>query len=1106
MRKLYRKSILKRIDDAIYDKMKTKKKKTNNSNTYNYDNENVITKKIDFEDNIDNDTEVLKDNNPDIVRNDIDDTSINNEIKEEKNYDEIDIDEKRTNKNIKEKKQKFRLFKKKETLEDKEETNNLKEKKKKAGLFKHKRKKEKNIIDETHEENEIDEVVVMRDMKKKKNSKKHIKKEKPKKKKRSFWKKLVTFILIMCILGVLAVTGFLGYIALTAPEFNESALTIKDQTVIYDINGNIITTLGTEKRESVTYDELPQVLIDAIIATEDARFFQHNGVDLFRFIKATVLQLMGKDEAGGASTLTMQTVKNNLTKKDTIERSDTLEGKVKRVIRKFQDVYLAVFKVEKEYSKERILEIYVNDNGLGSSYYGVEEASKYYFGKNVSDLTLPEAAMIAGLFQAPNRHNPYKDIASATKRRTTVLNLMQRHGYITKEEKELAEKIPISALLANKNVEKTPYQGFVDTVVDEVERLTDRGDGTYDNPYLVPMKIYTTMERGIQDGINEVLNDNDAWYWKDDEATAGIAVVNVETGAIAAVGGGRNKEGERLFNNATQAHRQPGSTAKPLFDYGPGIEYNNFSGYQLFNDEPWGYTGGKQIHNWNGTFDGMMTMRHALSYSRNIPALKAFQQVGAKNSQKFVSSLGLDVSYDINSDNYHVFDNGSDNTINEAYAIGGAAEGFTPLEMASAYSAFASMGYYTKAYSVTKIIYRETGEEKEYKHAKERVMKDSTAYIINNILESAVSGDGFDGGARVYGSHIAAKTGTSNFDENTMRIKGLPDNAVNDLWTIAYTSQYTMAVWYGYEKVTSTTYNISSGSYKEGLTAAAIKYIPVDTQGWAMPSSVVVSAVEAESWPAKLPSEYTPGGLITQEYFVRGTQPTEVSDRFQKLNAVTNVSVSKSDATKAIISWKHEKPKAISEEYLNEYFNNSVYGNSKEAKKNDRKAYINNTMGGLGYHIYRKNADGSLTSMKFVTDTQCEIEGYGNMTLVIKAEYGSDGFKNMSSDGYEVKVSFEALNPNKLSITMKSTNDPYTVGAYVEDGIKDIKYNDKDISDNENLSITYTIATNSTTETFTNKTDVENYMNSQIAGKYVITYKIKYITLEKTKTRTVTLK
>ena len=985
------------------------------------------------------------------------------------------------------------------------------------------RVRKKNILDRIDDSinDKIDEIKAKKKEKKESDKRKHNKKEKikedtkvvkkknnkkvsnkdkgtkVKKKKRSLWKKIVTVFLIFGIIGVLSVTAFLGYVVFTAPEFNESNLNIKDQTVIYDIDGNIIAKLGTQKRESITYDDLPQVLIDAIIATEDSRFFQHNGVDLFRFIKATIQQVLGQDDAGGASTLTMQTVKNKFTQK-----GNTQEGKIEKIIRKFQDVYLAVFKLEKEYSKEEILEIYVNDNGLGSSYYGVEEASKYYFGKSASELTLPEASLIAGLFQAPGRHNPYRNIESATKRRSVVLTLMERHGYISKEEKELAEKIPVESLLVGSNNEKTPYQGFIDAVVEEVEKITDHGDGTGgDDPYTVPMKIYTTMERSIQDGVNSVLNNNKAGYWRDDKVTAGVAIVNVETGAIAAVGNGRNKEGEKLFNNATAAHRQPGSTAKPLFDYGPGIEYNNFSSYQLFNDEPWGYTNGPSINNWDGRYQGLITMRRALQVSRNIPALKAFQQVGPKNIQKFVSSIGLNVSLNSSSDNYEVFSNGLDNTINEAYAIGGAAEGFTPLEMASAYSAFASGGYYTAPHSVTKIIYRDTGEEKEYKYTKTRVMKDSTAYIMNNILESAVSGGGFAGGARVAGSHNAAKTGTSNFDEATMKKNKLPGYAVNDLWTVAYNSKYSVGVWYGYEKL-SDGYN-TEGAWKDSLVAAVMSHVPKDPVGWKMPSSVVAVTVETDTWPAMLPSEYTPNERKITEYFVRGTQPTEVSPRFQKLNDVKNVRTNKESGNTTTITWDFDTPKVLTDAYLNSYFNNSVYGNQKNAYLKGRKAFNETILGGQGFGIYKQNEDGTLTKIDYVTEKTYTYTGYGNTTLVIKAEYKN--FTANASSGQTVNIILDELSTDKLSFTLNGkTSEQTNVGTYEEQDIKSINYGNLDVT--KSATVKYSITVDTETKEFTTKSELETYINTLPAGTYTIKYNVTYLGISTSKTRTVTLK
>ena len=558
--------------------------------------------------------------------------------------------------------------------------------------------------------------------------------------------RILKIFIIVFTTCVFAVSGFMLYIIISSGTFDPEKLANQDQTVVYDVDGEVIATLGREKRETVTYDQLPQVLVDAIIATEDSRFFEHNGVDMARFLKASVGQLLGNSDAGGASTLTMQVVKNNLTSTE------------KSIIRKFKDVYISVFILERNYSKEEILEFYVNDSLLGGNVYGVEQASQYYFGKSVSELSLPEASLIAGLFQSPNGYNPYNNPEGATERRNTVLKLMVRHGYITQEEADLANSVSVESLLTGSG-EEMNYQGYIDTVVDEIIEKTDN------DPYLIPMKIYTAMDKDIQDGINKVLSGEDH-EWADEYVQAGIAVVDVNNGAISAIGAGRNREGERTWNFATQEIRHPGSTAKPLFDYGPGFEYNNFSTYTLFNDEPWQYTDGPEVGNWDGTYQGLITLRQALSVSRNIPALKAFQQVSKKNIISFVESLGIEPEKDGNS-------------IHEAHAIGAFEKGATPLQMAAAYAAFASGGYYTEPYTVTKIEYRDTGEVEEFKADRERVMSDSTAYLMNNVLQYAVE-YGFNGGARVYGSTVAAKTGTSTFDDATLEALGLPSSAVKD--------------------------------------------------------------------------------------------------------------------------------------------------------------------------------------------------------------------------------------------------------------------------------------------------------------------------------------
>ena len=847
--------------------------------------------------------------------------------------------------------------------------------------------------------------------------------------KRKWWKKLLSFFLVCCAFGVFAVFAFFIYIVASSGEFDPNALANQDQTVIYDASNNVIAKLGMEKRESVSYDKLPQVLIDAIVATEDSRFFQHNGVDGARFLKASVGQVLGNRSAGGASTLTMQVVKNNLT-----STSQT-------ITRKFKDVYLAVFFMEKKYTKEEIMEFYVNDSLLGGNVYGVEEASKYYFGKSVSDLSLPEAAIIAGLFQSPNGDNPYKNPERAKKRMETVLKLMVRHGYITQEEADMANKIDITSLLVGTGDSDNSYQGFIDTVVSEVQKKTGN------DPALVSMEIYTTMDVGIQDGINKILA-GEGYTWQNDKVQAAITIIDVKTGAITAVGTGRNRTGERQWNYATQTKRQPGSTAKPIFAYAPGFEFDNFSTYQLFTDEPWSYTSGGQPGNWDGGYKGLMTLREALAISRNIPAIKAFQtvnkDVGNKKIVNFVEGLGIPLK---------------DGVAYESYSIGGLETGVTTAQMAAAYAAFANGGYYTEPYTVKSITYRSTGETTEFETKKTQAMKDSTAYLMNNVLEYAAR-HGFSGGTSSYRGTVAAKTGTSNYDDATMKKYGLPSYAVNDLWTVAYTPQHSIALWYGYDEIDKEYFN-GSGTPKDNLMAAIMKYIPVTTEQFSVPSSVVAAQVEYGSWPAAKPSKYTPEDLIRTEYFTAGTEPTEESSRFQQLNDVTNLKATNS--TNGIkLTWEHKLPEALTEDYLKKYFEQSVFGNSSSQFLQERLAYNKDTLGGVGYGVYIKKANGDVTSLGFTTEKSYVYSSNTteNITFIVKTEYRN--FKSNASNGVSVSAKVTGTAPvdddsasKKLVVslngnkTIELTQDE----VYEEKGIK-VTYGKNDVTLNSNIKYT----------------------------------------------------
>lgn len=943
------------------------------------------------------------------------------------------------------------------------------------------------LLDDVLEEKDVEDIDMKSKTKKKKKIKNKKRDVKVKKGKRKWWKRLLSFFLICGALGVFAVFAFCIYIVYSCDEFDPNALANQDQTLIYDGGGNVIAKLGIEKRESVTYDELPQVLIDAIVATEDSRYFVHNGVDGARFLKASVEQLLGNSSAGGASTLTMQVVKNNLT---STERTIT---------RKFKDVYLAVFFMEKNYTKEEILEFYVNDSYLGGSVYGVEEASKYYFGKTVSELSLPEAALIAGLFQAPSAYNPYNYPEAAATRRNTVLSLMVRHGYITKEEAEIANNVDVSSMLAGNNNDSS-YQGFIDTVVAEVEKKTGF------DPAIVSMEIYTTMDASIQDGIDKVLA-GDGYTWKvekdgSSKVQAGVSIVDVNTGAIVAIGAGRNRTGERTWNYATQTLRQPGSTAKPIFAYAPGFEFDNFSTYQLFVDEKWHYSDGTDFGNWDNKYNGLMTLRQALAISRNVPAVKALQtvnaDVGNKKIVEFVEGLGIDLEDDV---------------AYESYSIGGLRTGVNTLQMAAAYAAFANGGYYTEPYTVKSITYRDSGETIEFEVNKTQAMKDSTAYLITNVLEYAAK-YGFDGGTKGYGGTIAVKTGTSNFTSNALKTYGLPSTAVNDLWSVAYTPQYSIALWYGYKDPTEG-YNASSdgSKYKDPLMKALLKYVPTTNEGFTVPSSVVKAEVEDGTWPAMKPSEYTPESLIKTEYFISGTEPTEVSPRFAKLNGVTGLKNS-SSASGNTITWEYTMPDVVTEEYLNNYFKQSVFGNSSSKFLQERLSYNQDTLGGLGFGIYQKNSDGSLHLLAFTNEKSYVYNGSNDATLVVRAEYKN--FKNNASDGAEIKVTGfrnsnddekdddddndRENNSSKLVVTLAGESEVNaTIGNYEEKGIESIKYNGIRYPSNKADNITYILENSE----YSSATALQSAVNSITTPK-VIT--IKYVVELKGETTTVTRK
>lgn len=864
-------------------------------------------------------------------------------------------------------------------------------------------------------------------------------------------KKIISLIgLISLITGVVILSIsvlFFLYIVIIAPSFNPDSLYHKEASIIYDYKGNIIRKIGKEIRDKISYHDLPQVFIDAIIATEDARYFQHNGFDSPRFLKASLRQMTGQN-AGGASTITMQVVRNNLT------------SNKQSIIRKFTDIYLAIFKLERKYTKEEILEFYVNIPFLGNHSYGVAEATRNYFGKEIKDINLSEAALLAGLFQAPSAYDPYRYPEKAEQRRKTVLYLMKRHGYINKEEEEIANTISVADLLISKdNSDLSKYQGYIDTVVDEIEIKLKQ------NPYNIPMKIYTNYDDDKQTHINQILT-GELFTFPNDKVQVGVAVTNVKTGAIVAVGNGRDRSGELLFNLATDSRmkKQIGSTAKPIFEYGAGIEKENWSTGTLFLDDIHAYSDGTSIKNWDNKYFGLQTMRMALVQSRNIPALRAFQQLKNKDVLEFATSLGIEPE----------IENGK---IHEAHAIG-AFPGASPLQMAAAYAAFGNEGYYIKPYAVNKIEYLDTNEVKIFKPEKKQVMSEATAFMITDILRYGVD-NGYVGAGKVPGIQVAAKSGSTNFDSKTKELYNLPASALNDFWYAGYTSDYAIGLWFGYEHITDGYHTDAHYGIRERLfTTIARGIFANNTKLFTIPNSVVKVEIEKETAPPMLPSPHTPANMIIAEYFKRGTEPTEISPRYNTLPAPTNLDI-KTEDTNIKLTWNHITiPNSITPELI------SVFANHKDKYINLRTASDLAVLGSIGYNIYLKQ-NNELTLLGWTDKNNFTHKPLTNshLTYVVKACYSN--FKDNISKGAEITLSKHDYIPIIDVILVGNPTVNLNIGEQYEE--KGVTVFDNLINITENAIINRTI-----TRVSDNKIITNNQIDTSNAETFIIKYTITY--------------
>lgn len=580
---------------------------------------------------------------------------------------------------------------------------------------------------------------------------------------------------VIAISGALVILGFLILnIMIWSSDVSKLEDPAPQPTIIFDQNDQVASKVAASNIEGVSIKQIPDHLIHAVISTEDQRFYKHDGINYFAIAKAFMQNTFKGEIVAGGSTLTQQLAKNAFL---TQERTYT---------RKFKELILTK-KIEQKYTKDEIMERYLNQIYFGEGAWGIQRAAQTYFGKDVSELNVSESAMIAGLIKAPSLLSPFKDMDKSVDRRDIVLSLMEKEGYISKKELEKAKEQQI--VLEGKKIDdyKGKYPYYVDHIIEEA---IQKYDLTENEILSGGLRIYTELNPEIQGAVEEVYKNNSLFpeSQPDQLIQSGAAFINPSTGGITAIVGGRGEHTFRGFNRATQLKRQPGSTMKPLAVYTPALE----QGYEMFDmlqDLPIDLGGYKPM-NYDRQFRGQVSMYEAVVKSYNVPPVWLLEEMGLNYGINAVERFGIKVEEE---DHHH------------GLALGGMNKGVSPLALAQAYSAFPNKGVRTEAHSIKRIEDAEGNLIGKWHNNATKVTDEKVADKMTYMLKGVVE-EGTGKNAKVDGWEIAAKTGTTEVPFGN-------EEGTKDHWFVGYTPEMVGAIWMGYDQTDENHYlTQSSGS------------------------------------------------------------------------------------------------------------------------------------------------------------------------------------------------------------------------------------------------------------------------------------------------------